>query len=300
MLLTRIVRDSILDGPGCRYTIFVKGCNLRCEWCHNPETQQLGQEILTYEQFCIKCGLCISVLEEEDLSKNQLPIQIEDTTDPKYFKCAEICPSGALSFASKEYTTDWLLNDLLKYQVIYEQTGGGLTISGGEPLLSGDFSYDLCEKTRNSGIHTAIDTSGTLPWEVIARFLPVVDLWLYDIKHTDDESVKSALNIANFRKLAEQKTEIWVRIPIIPGYNDTKSIWEEMARLITSAGESVTRIDLLPFHPYADAKYIALRRDYKFSNAREEIETIAVQAKSVFSNYLPEERLAIGRTMVHG
>lgn len=299
MLLTKIVRDSILDGPGCRYTIFVKGCNLRCDWCHNPETQLLEQEVFTYAQFCIKCGLCLRVAETNP-PQEQMPIRIEDAADPRSYKYADICPSGALSFAGKEYTIDWLLNDLLKYRIIYEQTGGGLTISGGEPLLSGDFSYELCRRVKDSGIHTAIDTSGTLPWKVMARFLPVVDLWLYDIKHTDDQSVKSALNIANFKQLITQNTEIWVRIPIIPGYNDNKSIWEKMAQLIAAAGKRVTRIDLLPFHPYAEAKYIALRRDYKFSNTREEIETIAKQAKSTFLEYLPEERLSIGRTMVHG
>ncbi|MCI2425939.1 glycyl-radical enzyme activating protein [Candidatus Acetothermia bacterium] len=299
MLLTKIVRDSILDGPGCRYTIFVKGCNLRCEWCHNPETQLLEQEVFTYEQFCIQCGLCLTAIGT-NLPQKQMPIRIKDAADPRYFKCVDICPTGALSFAGKEYTIDWLLNDLLKYQLIYKQTNGGLTISGGEPLLSGDFSYELCRRVKASGIHTAIDTSGTLPWETVARFLPVVDLWLYDIKHTDDPAVQSALNIANFKKLINQNTEIWVRIPIIPGYNDNKSIWKEMARLIVAAGEKVTRIDLLPFHPYAAPKYTALRRHYKFGDRREETETIAKLAKSVFVSYLPKERVSMGKTMVHG
>jgi len=299
LLLTKIVRDSILDGPGCRYTIFVKGCTLRCEWCHNPETQLVAQEVLTYKQFCIKCGLCLKAAER-DLLQDQMPIEIKDPADPRYYKYAQICPSGALSFAGKEYTIDWLLNDLLKYQMIYKQTNGGLTISGGEPLLSEDFSYQLCQRVKDSGIHTAIDTSGAVPWKIIARFLPVVDLWLYDIKHTDDRSVKSALNIANFKKLANQNTEIWIRIPIIPGYNDNQSIWEEMAQLIASAGEIVTRIDLLPLHPYADVKYTALRRNYKFSNPRKEIERITQQARLIFLNYLPAERLSIGKTMVHG
>lgn len=299
MLITRIVRDSILDGPGCRYTIFVKGCNLRCGWCHNPENQLPEQEVITYTRFCIKCGLCLSVAEGNRL-KDQMPIYIKNSADPRYFRCAEICPSNALSFVGKEYTTDWLLEDLLKYRVIYKRTGGGLTISGGEPLLAGDFSYQLCKMAKGSGIHTVIDTSGTLPWEVLERFLPVVDLWLYDIKHTDDPSVRSELNIANLRKLAKYNTEIWVRIPIIPGYNDLKRVWTEMAQIIADIGKTVTGVYLLPFHPYAEAKYIGLHREYEFSGRREEMEVIVEQAKAVFINYLPKKLLSIGRTMVHG
>lgn len=299
MLITRIVRDSILDGPGCRYTIFVKGCNLRCGWCHNPENQIPEQEVITYARFCVKCGLCLSAIDE-DLREDQMPIRIKDSADPKYFKCADVCPSNALSFVGKEYTADWLLSDLLKYRVVYKRTGGGLTISGGEPLLSGDFSYELCKMAKNSGIHTAIDTSGTLPWEVLERFLPVVDLWLYDIKHTDDPFVLSELNIANFQKLAKYNREVWVRIPVIPGYNDNKRVWVEMAQVIANIGETVTGVYLLPFHPYAEAKYIALHREYEYSGKREEMALIVEQAKALFINYLPEELLSIGRTLLVG
>jgi pyruvate formate lyase activating enzyme len=224
----------------------------------------------------------------------------KDSTDSRYFPCAEACPTGALSFAAKAYTVDWLLGDMLKYQTIYRDTGGGLTISGGEPLVAANFSLALFQKAKSHYLHTAIDTSGTLAWEVLKRFLPVVDLWLYDLKHTRDPEVKSALSIANLRKLAQAGAEIWIRIPLIPDYNDSEKIWREMADIVAMVKRSVTGIYLLPYHPYGKAKYAALHRKYAMGDQDPMKSECLERAKAVFAEVLPKMTIFIGRTMAHG
>ena len=307
-LITRIVRDSILDGPGCRYVVFVKGCNLRCTWCHNPETQHVCQETMIYDKFCIHCGNCLKALPKElssNLSSEKMdpkkaPLKMEDPTDPRYFPCVEACPTDALVFAGKEYSTEWLLDDMTKFKTIYMNTGGGLTISGGEPLLTNAFSKELLTKAKAAGFHTAVDTSGTLPWSVIEEFLPLVDIWLYDLKHLDDPEVKSDLAVENLRKLSSISANIQIRIPLIPGYNDSPALLERMAKLIAELGDNVKGLDLLPFHPFADSKYIALRRDYQHSGMLELEEDSMEKIKDIFLKHLPENILNLGRKMFAG
>lgn len=297
-LVTRIVRDSVLDGPGCRYVVFVKGCHLRCPWCHNPETQQTAQEIITYEKFCIQCGKCLDAAPS-DVQRNALPVRVENSRAEQFFPCVSACPTEALEYAAREYTADELICDMLKYRTIYQKTKGGLTISGGEPLFTPSFSLSLLQKAAELGFHTALDTSGTFPWEHVALFLPVVKLWLYDIKHTDDETVLSSLALENLQRLAQEDAHIWIRVPIIPNYNDTPPIWEETARFIQKAGPSVEQVSLLPFHPFGSAKYTALHRHYPYSN-QELDENVLKEAYRLFLKYLNPETVTLGRRMVHG
>ncbi|CAN2044625.1 pyruvate formate lyase activating enzyme [Candidatus Magnetomoraceae bacterium gMMP-1] len=282
-LLTRIVRDSILDGPGCRYVVFVKGCNLRCKWCHNPETQSPEQQIMFYPQFCIECDKC----EKEKL---------KGVTDEIYFRCVEDCPSNALEFAAKEYTTKWLINDMLKYQTMYRQTGGGLTISGGEPLFAKEFSFELFKESKYHRFHTAIDTNGTFEWKILKQFLPVVDLWLYDFKHPNDNSVFSDLSISNLNKLINHEASIWLRIPVIPGYNDSEKILTDMAKIVGNMVNKVKKVFLLPFHPYGESKYQALGKQYFYSSMKPDDSSIE-RAKSIFLQYIPNTLLQTGRSM---
>jgi len=297
--VTRIVRDSILDGPGCRYVVFVKGCNLRCHWCHNPETQRVEQEIITYGQFCIRCGRCIEAAPD-GVSHDEMPVRIKDTADTRYLPCVEVCPTGALSLVAKPYGTKWLLNDLSKYRTMYTETGGGLTISGGEPLLTKDFSLDFFKQAKELGVHTAIDTSGSFPWTVLEQFLPAVDLWLVDLKHPSDSELKSELVIENLSKLARSNTVIWIRVPIIPRYNDDEQVWKQMADIIASQGKAIARVDLLPYHPYGNARYEALNRPCAMSDTLNlQVDTLE-QARATFATILPAERLFLGRTMAQG
>ncbi|HJO92855.1 MAG TPA: glycyl-radical enzyme activating protein [Victivallales bacterium] len=305
-LVTRIVRDSILDGPGCRYVIFVKGCNLRCPWCHNPETQKLCQEILLYDKFCIHCNECIKVVskDQNEFSKIKtsckIPLKIKtNVADVRYHKAVELCPTEAISFAAKELSTDWLIKDILNFKTVYKETDGGVTISGGEPLLVEKFSYDMFKKAKGKNLNTAIDTSGTLPWKILKYMADVVDLWLYDLKHYDDKTLKTELAVSNFNKLCRMGARIRIRIPVIPGYNDKVKTIKNIASIIEINKESIEGVDLLPFHPFADAKYEALKETYKFKDIPELDGNKLIVYKKLFS-FLPEEKVIIGRKLVHG
>lgn len=299
-LVTKIVRDSILDGPGCRYVIFVKGCHLRCPWCHNPETQSKKQEILTYPKFCIRCGNCAKVAPKET-PEGVLPVKVDNTRFEEYIPCVESCPSGALEFAGIEYCVDELVEDMNKYRTVYTKTGGGMTISGGEPLLNKRFSLEIFRKSKSLGFHTAIDTTATIKWQILKEFLPVVDLWLIDLKHYSKSSLKTKLVIENLLKLSKIKDmKIWIRVPIIPKANDDTHSLEEIACIIRDAGEVVKQVDLLPFHPYGTDKYDALFLDYKFRNHGHLDKSVLLRAKEIFDRYLPSKFVNLGREMVHG
>ncbi|MCP4176698.1 MAG: glycyl-radical enzyme activating protein [bacterium] len=305
-LITRIVRDSILDGPGCRYVVFVKGCNLRCPWCHNPETQKLCQEIFLYDKFCIHCNECVRVVSKEInefckvKTSKKIPLRIKtDVADIRYHKAVDVCPTEAISFSGRELSTDWLIKDIVNFETVYKETGGGLTISGGEPLLVEEFSYELFQKARKYGLHTAIDTSGTLPWNILKHMNEVVDLWLYDLKHYNDKSLKTDLAISNLNKLDRIGAKVKIRIPIIPGYNDSKKIIKKIADIIELNKKCIEGVDLLPFHPFADSKYEALRETYRFKDVPELDENKLIEYEKLFT-FLPKEKIIIGRKLVHG
>lgn len=295
-LVTRIVRDSVLDGPGCRYVVFVKGCNLRCKWCHNPETQVPLQEIMFYSQFCIKCGKCSKLYL---FPENDMPVQerLKGEIDSSCFTCVYSCPANALEFAAQEYASIEIFQDMMKYKTIYKNTGGGLTISGGEPLLAPEFSFDLLTKAKAGGFHTIVDTNGTLDWEIMEKFLPVVDLWLYDFKHPDDESVCSKINISNMARLIELDADIWIRIPVIPGYNDSEQILVKMAQVVSNMAKKDIKVFLLPFQPLAESKYQALGKEYFFAGVKPDDLGIEL-ARSIFSNCLSHESIYTGRAFV--
>lgn len=299
-LVTKIVKDSILDGPGCRYVVFIKGCNLACPWCHNPETQLMQQEILTYPQFCIQCGKCIQVAPA-DVPKDVMPVKVDNSRVDQFKACVEECPTRALEYAGKEYTTDQIIDEMMKYQTMYKRTGGGLTISGGDPLCNHKFTLELLQKASQMGFHTAVDTAGAFQWEYIKTLMDYVDLWLYDLKHTRDESLKTSQSLDNLLLLSKSRSShVFIRIPIIPEYNDYESIWKEMAYYINKAKNVIERIDLLPFHPFGLEKYQALGRSFFFKDQKELDEDTLNKAREAFGEYLPKEMIHIGRNMVHG
>ncbi len=222
------------DGPGIRTTVFFKGCPLKCGWCHNPESIRSSQELTFNKSKCITCDHC------------------EDFTNPTD------CPSEALQFVSKSYTVDELMIEIMKDHVFYDQSGGGVTFSGGEPLLQSDFLLEILKRCKENGLHTAIDTSGFAPWNHIEKLLPYVDLFLYDIKHTDSKKhelltgVPNDLIISNFKELIKN-TDVYIRLPIIKNVNDDLEHIKSVNRLITT--DHVKQVNILPYHNYAENKY---------------------------------------------
>ncbi len=237
-----IQRNSLVDGPGIRTTVFFKGCNLKCKWCHNPESQKPEKEILFYKNKCTGCGRCKN-LTAEDINFT--------------------CYNGAKEISGKEYTVNELLSEIIKDKVFYNTSCGGVTFSGGECMLQTDFLEEILKKCKEVGIHTAVDTAGNLPWEFFEKIIPYTDLFLYDIKavsenlHIEGTGFSNKVILENLKRLSsDYGGEIIIRIPIIPEFNaDTEEIKNIADFLCDIKYKSV---ELLPYHRMSEHKYEAL------------------------------------------
>ena len=242
-----IQRNSFVDGPGIRTTVFFKGCNLRCAWCHNPESQSAKPQMMFYKDKCTGCGKCKSVC----------PYHLEQCE--LCGKCTLYCPVDARKVCGKEHTVDEVLKEVLKDQAFYETSGGGVTFSGGECMLQIDFLAEILKKCKENGIHTAVDTAGHIPFESFEKILPYTDLFLYDIKIFDSQKhkqyvgVSNELILENLKKLFERKAKLWIRIPIIPDVNDSI---EEIQKIKDSLKK-----ELLPYHAMGENKYRAIGKE---------------------------------------
>ena len=245
-----IVRNSYVDGPGIRTTVFFKGCNLRCKWCHNPESLNGKKEILFYEKRCTHCGRC-----------NDL------TVDDKDFMCF----NDAKEICGREYSVDEVLTEILKDKSYYENSGGGVTFSGGECMLQIDFLTQILKRCKENGIHTAVDTAGNVSWDSFEKIIPYTDLFLYDIKCLSNErhikytSVSNGLILENLKKLSSEfKNEIIIRIPVIEGVNDDEDEMKSIYEFLTEI--KPTKVDLLPYHTMGKHKYDALGLEFNAYN----------------------------------
>lgn len=246
-----IERNSFADGPGIRTTVFFKGCNLQCIWCHNPESQQRTPQMMFYSDKCRGCGKCKEVCDNKDCTLCG--------------KCALYCPADARKVCGKEYTADEVLAEIIKDKAYYQASGGGVTLSGGECLLQLDFVVELLKKCKQNGIHTAIDTAGHIPFECFEKVMPYTDLFLYDIKLFDSEKhkkyvgVDNKLILDNLKKLIKSNARVWVRIPIITGINDSVLEMQKIKEFL-SGEKQVEKIELLPYHALGENKYRAIGR----------------------------------------
>lgn len=270
-----IVRNSYVDGPGIRTTVFFKGCNLRCKWCHNPESQSFARQMLFYKEKCVGCGKC----------RNVCPHLLEKCDFCG--RCELYCPADARKICGREYTVDEVLYEIGKDKAFYDNSGGGVTFSGGECMLQIEFLSEILEKCKSLGIHTAIDTAGNVPWENFDRILPFTDLFLYDIKtfdpnlHKAGTGVSNALILENLRKLSE-KADIMIRIPVIGGYNDKD---EEMKRISNLLKEiKIVKTEILPYHTMGEYKYGALGRESEKYDVPDE--AFIGKIKHLFSKFI--------------
>ncbi|WP_230972366.1 glycyl-radical enzyme activating protein [Archaeoglobus neptunius] len=261
----RIQRFSIHDGYGIRTTVFLKGCPLRCIWCHNPESQKFDIEVgykIEKCNLCFRCGGICEAIGHAD------GVEIDRGRCDGCGRCVEICSAGAFELYGLDVGVEDVMNLIEKDAVFYKNSGGGVTFSGGEPYFQPDFLLALLKACKNMGINTAVDTSGYAKWSTIERTLPFVDFFLYDLKdYRDDRHRKfcGAGNepiISNLKKLIDAGKEVIVRIPVVPGYNFENGDFEGYFKVLENTG--CERVDVLPFHSLAVDKYRWLGRDWDF------------------------------------
>jgi len=261
-----ILRFATHDGPGIRTTVFLKGCSLACVWCHNPETIASGPELAYFAHKCVGCGACARACAEGAHRMADGQHVFDRARCVACGACAEVCLGDALVFYGREMTPEQVLATVLEDRTFYQTTGGGVTVSGGEPLLQPEFCAELLTMVKQEGLHTAVDTCGMVPWEAFDRVLPVTDLFLYDVKQTDpalhrrDTGGDNRLILENLRRLCECGAAVEVRIPLVPGINDDDASVDAAGALL-GGPEPIQAVRVLPFNPLARSKYAALGRD---------------------------------------
>ena len=273
-IVTDIQRFSVHDGPGIRTTVFLKGCGMRCAWCHNPEALLPRPQLQTFPAKCIACGACVEVC----------PRGAHEMRDGRHVfhrdrcavcgACARVCYAGALVMVGREMTAEQVLAEVLEDRAFYEHSDGGVTLSGGEPLFQREFAAAILALCHRQGIQTAIETNLACTWEDIAVVLHVTDILIIDIKLLDPAAhqlwtgASNELILENARRISLQPKPLIVRTPIVPGVNDTP---DEIARITDFIDDfqNLLYYELLPYHPLGHDKYDSLGFEYTMGDARE-------------------------------
>lgn len=265
--IIKISRFCTHDGPGIRTVVFLKGCPLKCIWCHNPESQKTTTEILYDSQKCIKCKQCYQICDNNSHSfrDNLHSFNLEKCDGCG--KCVEVCQNKALDIVGKKLSTEQVMKEIEKDTVFYQTSSGGVTVSGGEPLCQPEFTAELLKKCKGKGIHTAIETSGfgdLNSFETVIRFC---DLVLFDIKETDEKNHKRFTGVSlkkiydNLNCLNKSGVDFVVRLPIIPGLNDREEHFYNIKNLIEGM-QSCKGVEVMPYHILGVYKYAQLQREY--------------------------------------
>lgn len=269
-LVTNIQRYSTHDGPGVRTTIFFKGCPLSCRWCHNPESQRFQKEVFFYQNKCKSCGACAARCPNgANAVSGDGSILFDRTKCSGCGVCTDWCIYEARELAGREYTVDQLVKEAKKDLIFYDQSGGGVTLSGGEVMAQDiEFIEELCRKLHREGISVFIDTCGFAPYEKYKAILPYVDIFLYDIKALDTKvhkewvGVDNALILENLKKLSADGAGLYIRIPTIGGVNANEEFMSGVISFLKENNIHPEQVSLLPYHNYGRTKYANLDRDY--------------------------------------
>jgi pyruvate formate lyase activating enzyme len=258
-----IKRFAVHDGPGIRTTVFLKGCPLSCLWCHNPEGISDKPELAYIEKKCISCGECVRVCPS---GAHIMVSNIHHFSRPRCIgcgKCADVCLGDALLFYGREMTAEEILEAVLADKDFYCYSNGGVTLSGGEPLLQYEFCAEILRMSKEKGINTAIDTCGAVEWEAFEAVIPYTDLFLYDIKHMNADIHKKMTGmennkiLGNLLNLSKRGSAAEIRIPLIPGINSDRIALNEIGSFLSKI-PGITAIRLLPYHSFAGSKYDSL------------------------------------------
>ena len=269
-----IQKFCINDGPGIRTNVFFKGCPLDCVWCHNPESKKRKKELFFLSHKCIGCLSCVSACGEGCHTKAEGGYHGFDRTNCRLcFSCASNCPAAALECVGREMTVEQILREVEKDRLFYENSGGGMTVSGGEPMAQFDFVFELLSKAKARGLHVCMETCGFAPTENYEKIAPFVDIFLFDYKLTSPELHKkytgqdNALILKNLRFLDQLGAKTVLRCPIIPGINDTDEHFFGIAETANSL-QNIIRIDIEPYNPLGGDKHERLGEAYELSKLK--------------------------------
>ncbi len=296
---------SVQDGPGVRTTAFLKGCPLRCPWCHSPESQGFKPQLSWISMRCLGTDACKSrcikacpenAIELGERRKDattgeelqMVHVKRESCTDCGL--CADKCYAEALYICGEDYTVDELVERLMQDKAFYDRSGGGITISGGEALCQVDFVVEVFKRMKEKGVHTALDTSGFAQWDTVAKTMPYTDLYLYDLKHMDSEKHNAVVKVpneqilANAKLLAENGKKLQIRIPVIPLFNDDEENIRATAEFCKTLGEAVSVVQLLPYHNLGVMKYLRIS-DEKAVEATPPSDEFMQKLKKIMEEY---------------
>jgi pyruvate formate lyase activating enzyme len=270
-LVLNITRMSVHNGPGVRTLILFKGCPLRCLWCSTPESQKAGPEIAVYPKKCTQCGYCVPACTLHAISLTESAITIDRTQCNSCGDCVKVCHPEAIGLLGQWMTVEEIVREAGEDSVLYKHSGGGVTISGGEPLLQPDFTGELTETLQRRGISVGVDTCGHVPLADIHQVLPYVAFFLWDIKHMDPgehrklTGFSNELILSNARVVSERGIPMYIRVPLIPGYNDAEENIRATCEFAATL-HSVMEVHLLPLHHLGKIRYESLDRPYPLAD----------------------------------
>jgi pyruvate formate lyase activating enzyme len=296
-----IQRFSVHDGPGIRTVVFIKGCSLRCIWCSNPESLVKARQLGVYPDRCIgtdKCGACLKVAPDETALrvKDHKVVALSARRQEEYLICAEVCPTDALKVWGEIKTVGDVMEEVLADRDFYRESGGGMTLSGGEALIQSAFATELLKAAHAEGVNTCVETALNYKAEVLDAALPHIDIALCDLKALDSQAhkrftkVSNKLSLSNLKKVVESGTPVVIRIPVVPGHNGTEENLRATAQFIAEdLGNRVKQIQLLPFRKLGEEKYASLGMPYPMAEfeapPREEWERNILHFAEVMCSY---------------
>lgn len=288
-IVCEIQRYAIHDGPGIRTLVFLKGCPLKCLWCSNPETQKKENELYYSIEKCLLCGNCVKVCSKNALTKTEKGIKINRELCDGCGLCTNACPASALELVGEIISVERVFEEIIKDEMFYKQSGGGITISGGEVLANSAFALELLKICKDNYVNTAIETSGYGSFENLKQLSRYTDIILYDIKHTDNgmhqrfTGVSNRLILENIKKLSAIHNNIIIRVPLIPNINDDEENIKNTAKLALEC--SIKEIHLLPYHSLGVDKYRRLQREYELKDLKKQDKAYIEKLKQLVEEF---------------
>lgn len=290
-IVFNIQRYSIHDGPGIRTTVFLKGCPLRCLWCSNPESQNSWPEVAHNDSLCNQCGQCLGVCDEQAISVDDKGIFINRKRCTNCGKCVEVCTPEALKIFGKKVSIEEVFKEVEKDVQFYRNSGGGVTVSGGEPLAQPAFVAALFRLCQDAGINTCLDTCGYAGASALEQVLPYTSLVLFDVKLSDPRAHRRWTKrsneriIRNLRLVAMKGIATIIRVPLVPGFNDSDEELKGIARTVAGALKGVGKVNLLPYHRYGVGKFKMLDRRYRLDSLARPKDAKLQRAKEIFGSF---------------